>query len=77
MPALEEPVTGEGPESIKEQPSVESVAENRLDRISYVLKKSMHFLLMTLGAIAGVYAILKLCGCEFVRDDFEIIIKRK
>lgn len=65
--ALEEPVV----DVFEDRPS-------RLLRIGRVSEQIVRYLSIILGVIGGIYAILRLCGCEFVRDDsFEIFVRRK
>jgi hypothetical protein len=78
--ALEKPVDSEGSEPPEEEPVLieeELVTGAQQSRINHVSKQVMHVLMMVLGVIGGIYAILKLCGCRFVSDDFEIIIRQK
>lgn len=78
--AVEEPVDGEGSEPTEKEPVImeeDPVTGARQSRVNHVSKQIMHVLMMVLGVIGGIYAILKLCGCRFVRDDFEIIIRQK
>lgn len=58
-------------------PIVEVATSRPPRRIGQAILSLIRFGMMTLGVIGGTYAVLRLLGCEFVRDDtFEIIINR-
>lgn len=49
----------------------------RLVRVGRVSMQIVRLLSKFLGVIGGVYAVLRLYGCEFVHDEFEIFVRRK
>lgn len=50
---------------------------NRMGTAFNSVKQVLSFSVMAIGLVGGIYALLRLIGCELVDDSFEIIIRRK